>query len=82
MGGRTSATATKGHVNFYDLKMKMSCLRKPTVFETFEKEVPLTELFPSYMVPLPLAVKAEIVKRGSGKRDYRHRARIGCVDKR
>jgi hypothetical protein len=31
MGGRTSAAATQGHVNFYDVKMKMSCLRKARI---------------------------------------------------
>jgi hypothetical protein len=34
--------------------------------------VPVTYLFPSYTVPLPQAVKAEIVRGGSGKTDYRN----------
>ena len=33
------------------------------------------------MVPVPLAVKAEMRMRGSGKPDYRHRARTGRGDK-
>jgi hypothetical protein len=34
------------------------------------------------MVSVPAAVKAEIGGGGSGKTDYRHRARTGCVDNR
>jgi hypothetical protein len=34
------------------------------------------------MVPAPLAVKAEIVRGGSGKTDYRNRSSRGRVDNR
>ena len=34
--------------------------------------VPVTSLFLSYMVPVPLAVKAESDGGGSGKTDYRN----------
>jgi hypothetical protein len=34
---------------------------------------PITCIFSHYMVPRPLAVKAEIGKGGSEKPDYRHR---------
>ena len=43
------------------------------VIETVRKAVPVTFLFLSYMVPVLNAVKAEIVRGGSGKRDYRNR---------
>src|SRR5215217_1256124 len=36
------------------------------------KVVPITYRYFHYMVPLPLAVKAEIVRGGSGKPDYRN----------
>src|SRR5438105_434123 len=45
--------------------------QKTEVFETLRKVVPVTSLFMSYMVPRPDAVKAEMRKCGSGKRDYR-----------
>jgi hypothetical protein len=44
--------------------------------------VPITYIFFHYMVSLPDAVKAEIGRRGSEKRDYRHHARTGCDDNR
>jgi hypothetical protein len=44
--------------------------------------VPITYVFFYYMVPVPDAVKAEIVRGGSGKTDYRYHARTGCVYKR
>jgi hypothetical protein len=34
------------------------------------------------MVPVPAAVKAENGEGGSGKTDYRYRARTGCVENR
>src|SRR5262249_25399940 len=41
------------------------------------KVVPITWCFSHYMVSVLDAVKAEIVKGGSGKTDYRNRARSG-----
>src|SRR5215218_3083478 len=43
------------------------------------KVVPITWYFIHYMVPVPLAVKAEMKKRGSGKTDYRNLWRVGGV---
>ena len=40
---------------------------KTEVIETVRKAVPVTLLFLSYMVPVLNAVKAEIVRGGSGK---------------
>jgi hypothetical protein len=51
-------------------------------FETLRKVVPVTSLFMSYMVPRPVAVKAEMRKCGSGKTDYRNRSSRGRVDNR
>src|SRR2546423_11993319 len=56
--------------------------QKPARAGHLSKMVPITWYFFHYMVPRPLAVKAEIVRGGSGKTDYRHRSRIGCVYKR
>jgi hypothetical protein len=57
--------------------------RIPTnVIEAPGKPVLIRVYFPCYMVPLLDAVKAEIVRGGSGKKDYRHHSRTGCVEKR
>jgi hypothetical protein len=46
--------------------------QKREVFETLRKVVPVTSLFMSYMVPLGERVKAEMMKCGTEKRDYRN----------
>src|SRR5215211_7390477 len=50
--------------------------RKGTRAGQMSKMVPITQGFFYYMVPVPMSVKAEILKCGSGKRDYRHQR--GC----
>src|SRR5918911_4339899 len=56
--------------------------RKGTRAAHLSKMVPITWYFFHYMVPVPLAVKAESVEGGSEKRDYRHHSWTGCVEKR
>src|ERR671929_444565 len=46
--------------------------RKGTRAAHLSKMVPITWYFSHYMVPHPLAVKAEMLRCGSGKRDYRN----------
>ena len=43
-----------------------------TVFETFEKAVPLTELFFSYMEPLFYVSRGKSGEGETGKTDYRN----------
>ena len=50
-----------------------------TVLETFEKAVPLTELFLSYMEPLCHVSRGKIGEADPGKRDYRHLRRVGWI---
>src|SRR4051794_22567652 len=56
--------------------------RKSTRAGHLSKVIPITWCFFHYMVPCPLTVKAEMVKGGSEKTDYRYHARTGCVEKR
>jgi hypothetical protein len=42
----------------------------------------ITERFSTYMVPRPVAVKAEMRRGGTEKPDYRHRSQTGRVEKR
>src|SRR5215217_3187549 len=53
--------------------------RKSTRAGHLTKMVPITQGFSHYMVPRPLAVKAEIARGGSEKTDYRHRSQTGRV---
>ena len=46
--------------------------RKGTRAGHLVKMVPITQRFFHYMVPVPMAVKAEIGGGGSGKRDYQY----------
>src|SRR5207249_9319073 len=41
-----------------------------------------TELFCTYMKPLCRASRGKTGEADTGKRDYRHHARTGCVEKR
>src|SRR5262247_4772585 len=56
--------------------------RKGTRAAYLSKMVPITWCFFHYMVPLLDGVKADVGRRGSGKRDYRYRSRTGGVYKR
>ena len=51
-------------------------------FETLRKVVPATSLFLSYMDSLCHVSRGKTGEGETGKRDYRHRARTGCVEKR
>jgi hypothetical protein len=42
----------------------------------------ITEFFCTYMAPLCRVSRGKIGETDTGKRDYRHRPRIGCGDKR
>src|SRR2546430_17663563 len=53
--------------------------RKSTRAGHLSKVVPITWCYFHYMVPRPLAVKAEIVRGGSGKPDYRNLWRVGRI---
>src|SRR6478735_7510181 len=46
--------------------------RKSTRAGHLSKVIPITWCFFHYMVPLPMAVKAEMRRGGSGKTDYRN----------
>src|SRR5215212_7730249 len=50
--------------------------QKPARAGHLSKVVLITWCFIHYMVPLPLAVKAEMRRGGSGKPDYRNRCRL------
>src|SRR5215211_4745709 len=50
--------------------------RKGTRAGHLSKVVPITCCFFHYMVPRPVAVKAEMRKGGSGKTDYRNLCRV------
>jgi hypothetical protein len=58
----------------------MSHLRE--VIETVRKAVPVASLFLSYMEPLFYVSRGKTGGTDSGKRDYRHRLRTGCIYKR
>ena len=54
----------------------------PKVIATCERRKKLaliTELFWTYMESLFYVSRGKTGWRGTGKRDYRHRSRIGCV---
>ena len=51
-------------------------------FETLRKAVPATSLFLSYMDPLCHVSRGKTGEGETGKRDYQHRPRTGCGDKR
>src|SRR5262245_1750657 len=53
--------------------------RKSTRAGHLSKMIPITWCFIHYMVPVRDAVKAEIVKCGSGKTDYRNLRRVGSM---
>src|SRR4029453_12845515 len=53
--------------------------RKGTRAGHLAKVVPITWCNFHYMVPVPLAVKAGMMKRGSEKRDYRNLWRVGRI---
>ena len=62
------------------------CLKKPSFniynFANYLKNKYLaliTTRFWPYLVPVPVAVKVEFYGGDSGKPDYRHRSRTGCV---
>src|SRR5947209_16774437 len=53
--------------------------RKGTRAAHLAKVVPITWCSIHYMVPSPVAVKAEMMKCGTEKRDYRNLWRVGWV---
>src|SRR2546421_2698163 len=53
--------------------------RKSTRAGHLSKVIPITWCFSHYMVPRPTCVKAEIVRGGSEKTDYRNLWRVGSI---
>ena len=53
--------------------------QKTEDFETLRKAVPATSLFLSSLDPLCHVSRGKTGEADTGKRDYRHRSRIGCV---
>ena len=56
-----------------------SYVQQPGVIETVGKAVPAIFLFLSYMEPRYHVSKGKTREGETGKRDYRHHLRAGCV---